>query len=283
VTTTAAAGVSALLDGTAVAVADNPGRSIGQLVRHSLEAALTAFVLLVVIALRDYWLPIVRDVFAAWHCPSFRDNYCMGWLSSKLCPCCVNKFHEPFRLRIAVKRAWNLRRTDIFGNMEAFVLVQCGNNPLKSTAVQVVPLDNGYYPVEWNDTIDIEVQISDEFITLQVADFDQMSSSDVIGATSLCVSEFYDKMQGSLSDVGGKHSCGEISKPLVMRGEDAGELVVELFATKPGKPLPAVTPGVYDGSGAPVTSEQEPLLTTIMSAWGLSSGPKASGLSSSRA
>jgi hypothetical protein len=236
-----------------------------------LESCLFVFVVILLIAFRKYWIPFFVACYEKLHCPTPRDNPCIGWCCARCCPCMVNQYHPPFRLRIAVNKAWHLRKVEMFGVMDAYVSIRCGNNPAKSTSPMPVPFDNSHSPVEWKEYIDLEVQISDDFITLQVVDQKQemigMSSAHVIGTATLVVSEFFPRMADTLDTAGGSYLSD--TKQLLYNSDYAGEIDVELFATPPGKVLPAVIREVYCEDEV-----QEPLLNTFLSSLGFGSQGK---------
>lgn len=213
------------------------------------------FALLVASGTRDQWGPPLYDAtIGQIHCCSCRNNYLCGccWAWSAFCLCCCSdkwgQFHPNFRLRILFHEARGLRKTDMFGSMQVFVKVRCGNNPIKTTSVQSMPvgvpmLGGSKNNVIWNEPIDIEVATVDETISIECCDQDTLGADDIIGKCALQVSEFYSQME-SVAEA--KMSIlrmpdGSISKRLLYGGnKDAGQVVLSLFATSPGQPLPPV-------------------------------------------
>jgi Ca2+-dependent lipid-binding protein len=160
-----------------------------------------------------------------------------------------------------LQEALNLRVTDAFSAMQVYVAVKCGNNPVKSTCAQSVPRRNDIYPVTWYDGIDLEICTADEYITIQLCDYDLVGSDDVIGSVQLAVSEFYFSMEGDWSDT--KHKK-DMKKQLLFKGQAAGELKFSLFATLPGNLLPAMLPGMQ--TPEKVDDEQRPMINKLYTA-----------------
>lgn len=224
------------------------------LAQNLLIVVLILFAVLVAAGTRDQWGPPLYDAtLGQIHCCSCRNCYlcgcCWAWWAYFLC-CCSDKwgnFHPNFRLRILFHEARGLRKTDMFGNMQVFVKVRCGNNPIKTTSVQDMPvglpvLGGNKNNVIWNEPIDLEVATSDETISIECCDQDAMGAS-IIGKCALQVSEFYSLMErvpGANMRIL-KMPEGSISKRLLYGGnKDAGQIILSLFATDPGQPLPPV-------------------------------------------
>lgn len=242
-----------------------PTRSILDVTENVLVAALSLFGVFVLFALRELWLPAVwQNTFGKWKCGSIRNVHCIGWCWACCCPCCSDRFHPPFRLRVAVQEGWNLRQKDVMRTMECYVVVSCGTNPAKTSSARKIPTSNNRYPVVWNDIVDLEVAIADEHVTIHVMDLDGPNSDEVVGEANLAISDFFYKMEGELSEV----KCLEhVRKKLLFRNQDAGEIVVSLYATGSGKPLPPVVPGMaLDPSQG--GAEYQPLMSTLLNSWG---------------
>lgn len=263
VVTTVAAGLQAVVvTTTAASVEADDGSSLfaglaadvpifGQ---NLLIIAIVLFGVMVAAGTRDQWGPPLYDAtLGQIHCCSCRNcylcGYCYAWCAYCLC-CCSGKwgnFHPNFRLRILFHEARGLRKTDMFGSMQVFVKVRCGNNPIKTTSVQDMavglPILGGKKNnVIWNEPIDLEVATVDETISIECCDQDAMGDS-VVGKCALQVSEFYSQMDR----VGGTNMRvlsmpeGSISKRLLYGGnKDAGQIILSLFATDSGQPLPPV-------------------------------------------
>lgn len=217
--------------------------------------------------LKWLWWPFVRDgVLAKMRSKSIRDKPCIGRCTSYMCPCCFDRFHEPFRLRMIVHQAWHLRRTEMMWvHVQCYVMVTCGNNPAKTTTVRTVPISNST-PVVWNDALDLEVRTTDEWVNLQVVRQDE---DDLIGSAQLSISDFFSQMHGKLDEV---CSLEKVTKKLYWENEigslqDAGDIVLSLYATRPQKPLPPVLPGMDLSTKEPV--EEEPMLSSALNRMGL--------------
>jgi len=221
---------------------------------------IVGFGLFMVWGLRGFWWPVVREnTLAKMKCSSPRNCYCIGWCCSCLLPCCVDRFHDPFRLRIVVQCVRDLRRTDAlrFHTMYCYVAISCGNNPLKTTAVRKVPLASSA-PVVWNDALDLEIQIADEWLYLEVFDCNVEDKATVVGSVQMSISDFYSRMQGSLAEV--RSLEGQTRRLLFAKGdgsipEDAGVITLSLYATRPQTPLPALLPGMGLRSDEELASE----------------------------
>merc|ERR1711933_414505 len=226
------------------------------------------------------WSPYVfGNPFVKWLFWCVGNHPCLGRFCNCVCPCCCERPHEPFRLRVALEEGWALRPADVTAPRRAcYVAVRCGRNPVKTTAVQLVPPSNAARePVRWYDTVDVEVTGTDRFVILEVMDAD---SEDIVGTVQLAVEDFYPKLQGSLDSVmSAEHMTrklflGSLEEPapdllgqlpligpmletIGMLGhmfgfapeaqqahEEAGEIVFSLYATRPWTPLPAVQPGM---------------------------------------
>eukprot|EP00928_Gymnodinium_smaydae_P065275 TRINITY_DN48441_c0_g1_i1.p1 TRINITY_DN48441_c0_g1~~TRINITY_DN48441_c0_g1_i1.p1 ORF type:complete len:269 (-),score=55.13 TRINITY_DN48441_c0_g1_i1:209-1015(-) len=225
--------------------------SFAEVVKNGMVTCIVIFVLIVVFANKDmWWPPLYEATCGSMKCCNPRNCYCIGWSTSTFCPCWFQKFHEPIRLRMAIHEGWYLRRVDPLSTMQVFVLILCGNNPAKTTAVRTVPTHNDTRPVEWSDAVDLEVAIADEFITLQVIDVDRSEEPEVVGSTTIRVSEMLEMMAdpengqvgGSLD--GGGLALERVTKTLMFEGDDAGELLLSLYATRKGTPLPPMLPGM---------------------------------------
>jgi len=236
------------------AVTAPPATSSGEDDAPNLEIFLNVLIVLVagfflflVWGLKGIWWPLLwENTVSKMRLQSPRNAYCIAWITSCLCPCCFNRFHPPFRLRLVVHEAWNLRRIDVMNHMECFVEAKCGLNPSKTTAIQSVPLNNRSEPVIWNDAVDLEVQITDEILAIQVHNSAPLLPDQLIGSAHLSVSDEFSRMQGSLEKV--KSIERETAKLMWVREdgnlEDAGKIVFSLYATKPQRPLPPVLPGM---------------------------------------
>lgn len=230
---------------------DEDGGSIWETLEDVMIVMLASFGLFVIFALRDLWIPVVwENTVERWSLPSLRNIHCVGWLASRLCPGMVGSFHEAFRLRIAFQEAWNLKKTDMLSGMTCYIVVSCGNNPPKTTSAKSVPSDNRSIPVVWNDILDLEVGVADDFVRIQIIDMEIEEGDGVIGEALLTVTEFYDRMEGTL-EVG--KTLPDFRKKLRFKNQDAGELVLTLWATRPGHPLPAIARGM----GLPTKGEKD--------------------------
>lgn len=125
--------------------------------------------------------------------------------------------------------------------MEAFVCVACGNNPVKTTRAEKVPLNNKKDAVVWNEPLDIECRSSDSVILIQVMDYDKDGADDVVGTASIPMTELF------TSDVRWKFGWESVSSPpgplqykLLYDGKHAGVIWCSFYLTKPGHPLPTV-------------------------------------------
>uniref|UniRef100_A0A7S2IDF0 C2 domain-containing protein n=1 Tax=Alexandrium andersonii TaxID=327968 RepID=A0A7S2IDF0_9DINO len=208
------------------------------------------FFLFLVWAVRGLWWPLVREsTIDKMRLPSIRNVYCVAWLCSCACPCLFSRFHPPFRLRVVVHEAWNLRRIDVVNAMECFVVVKCGLNPAKTTVIQAVPMNNRSQPVIWNDAVDLEVQITDEVLGFEVYNSAQLTPDQLIGSVAVSVSDAYSRMQGHLDEV--KSLERDSAKLMWMSDgstiEDAGRITFSLYGTRPQTPLPPVLPGMDFG------------------------------------
>merc|ERR1712150_96401 len=137
-------------------------------------------------------------------------------------------------------------RTKLGKQMHCYVVVDCGANPTKTTAAQVGPLNNQSEPVTWNDTTDLEISITDEFIRIRVYDTHATTADDLVGSANISVSDLCSRMRGaSLKTV--KSLEDESSQLMWMRNErhfkDAGRITYSVYATQPHRPLPPVLPG----------------------------------------
>lgn len=205
------------------------------------------FFLFLLWGLKGLWWPLIREnTIDKMKLPSIRDVYCIAWLCSCFCPCCFDAFHPPFRLRMLVHEAWNLRRIDVMNSMACFVVVSCGLNPAKTTVIQPVPLNNRMVPVVWDDAVDVEVRITDEMLGIKVYNSAPLTPDQLIGSAYISVSDVFSRMQGRLDKM---MSLERESAKLmwVTEGgslEDAGRLTFSLYATEPQRPLPPVLPGM---------------------------------------
>lgn len=177
---------------------------------------------------RELWYPTFHEhSFAQCHCTSIREWTCVGWLASHLCSCCYGSYHPRFRLRVLVHEV-----SKFHGANALYVKATCGNNPEKTTSIKDVP-HTWLYPIVWNEPLDMDVQISDESITLQLMN----PNHDVVGKTVLLVSHYYYLMKGSLDRV--LYTDKAVVKPIVdSTGVVIGNLSVSLYATNFGEPLP---------------------------------------------
>eukprot|EP00929_Paragymnodinium_shiwhaense_P065459 TRINITY_DN32806_c0_g1_i1.p1 TRINITY_DN32806_c0_g1~~TRINITY_DN32806_c0_g1_i1.p1 ORF type:complete len:496 (-),score=58.08 TRINITY_DN32806_c0_g1_i1:309-1796(-) len=206
----------------------------------------TLVVLAVLYATSEFWWFFVYDnTFGKCHCCNILNVPGVGWAAGTLCWCCCYPYHPNFRLRVLIHEAWDLPRT----GGHCHIVARCGINPIKTTSSQHVPKNNmpaGGSPVVWNEPLDFEIRVSDEFIHLQLVS----EAHGDIGKLTLEVSEFLHEMNGSWENV--KYST-KIKKCNMMRfGRQAGELHVSLYATRPGVALPSASLSGYP--------EGEPLL-----------------------
>lgn len=208
--------------------------------------ALSCFLFFVACGLRELWLPYVRRHMTNVKCSSLRNVYSIGRCLACICPCVFGEFHPPFRLRIVVLEGWNLRKSDVLTQMQSYIIFRSGNNPLKSTSIRKVPIRNDTYPVVWNDVVDLEIEITDKWVSFEVVDQDTYSEDDVIGAAGIYVHEIFEKMEGRLSEVKYIERVPfQLSwQPDQGAMEEAGEIIFSLYATNPGRPLPPITQGM---------------------------------------
>jgi hypothetical protein len=120
-----------------------------------------------------------------------------------------------------------------------YVNATAGNNPPKTTSIRKVPTQSHYYPVVWNEPLDLEMTVADEFIHLQIVE----SDGTVLGTTQLSCAEFWPLMEGSLEDVMYLRDRS-IVKQIFEGGKQSGELEVSLYATLPGNAMPEVIQGL---------------------------------------
>lgn len=249
------------LSATDARSADDGGGGIAALVRNCMTFSVVAFVVLLLYANKDLWWPSLYDATcASVKCCNPRNCYCIGRTTSTCCPCWFPDFHEAVRLRIAIHEAWCLRDVDSYGSMNVFVLVTCGNNPAKTTTVRRVPSNNEQRPVVWSDVVDLQVAIADEFVTLQVVDVDRAEAPEVVGSTALRVTDLLRMMTGSLDGEG--LALEGVVKTLMYEGGDSGELHMSVYATRPGRALPPVLPGMLTHA-APLPEKEESMTKTL--------------------
>jgi len=131
-------------------------------------------------------------------------------------------------------------------HMECYGVLTCGINPSKTTVIQPVPLNNRSAPVVWNDGVDLEVQIADEFVSVRVYKFQEKAAHELIGSVQISVPDVFSRMEGRLEKV--KSLEHQSAKLLWTREdgslEDAGKITFSVYATKPHTPLPPVLPGM---------------------------------------
>jgi len=151
-------------------------------------------------------------------------------------------------MRIIIHEARNLRYTEgIFGTvkgerMECFVVIACGNNPVKTTRSEKVPLNNKHKPVIWNEPVDIEVRSSDSVIIMQVMDYDKGGSDDLVGSAEVPLTEIF------TTSVRWRFGWEAVSTPtpvpkefkMLYRGDYGGSIWCSFYLTKPGVRLPTV-------------------------------------------
>lgn len=241
-----------------------------------LQLIVVALILLIAVAFRRFWWPpLYKATCANFKCPMAKNLPVCGWLLSHLCPCCMSKFHPHFRLRIVIHSAWGLRQTDILEQMQAYVKVICGTNPLKYTSVKTVPYNYQNKPVMWDDIIDLMVSPSDDYVRLVVMDHDQIGEADEVGEARLPIAEFYARLR----EEDEFHCChmpcyfGEGVRSIenenmtLLYGENntaAGMMKVSLYACDRNTQLPRIQPGLH-AAATQKAPEEKPLLSEMLS------------------
>merc|ERR1719235_2272726 len=153
---------------------------------------LLAFVMALIIAyaFRDRWWPFVyENSFGLCRWPSVLDVPCLGFCCAKICSCCCPHYTPKFRLRVCIHQAEQLRSADIISQMQVYCVVKAGYNPPKTTMIQ--PLPRFGYPVEWNETLDLEIAPSISHVSIEVMDHDIVGSDDVVGICDIEIADIY--------------------------------------------------------------------------------------------
>lgn len=226
---------------------------------------------------RAGWYPSVYNLTCRQcHCCSPRNIPYLGWCCSCFCYPCLGKYHPSFRMRVVVHETRSLRCADPIGSQKCYVVVACGNNPVKTTSVQTVSKFTAGGPCLWNEPLDLIISSIDEEVLIQVMDKNTGDEDDVMGTAKVAINDFFFKMREVVDGrkvVGNGESAdnsdwpentwgcvwggpmwmpGELlvfkknplEKKLLFKGKESGRLFISLYATRLDKNLPAVLPGM---------------------------------------
>lgn len=184
----------------------------------------------------------------------------IGCVCRTCCPCLIGPHHQAFRLRMILHQAANIRYTEgLFGKlrgaqMQVYVVVKCGHNPVKTTSWQFVPADSKSEPVTWNECVDLNVRMTDDLITVQLMEHNPSNKDDVVGTASVHVADFM-----SARDYKTINSAPYLfvsrGNPyhLQFKGHNAGIIWISFMVTPEGHRLPAVLPE-FDDQTLPLMS-----------------------------
>lgn len=136
--------------------------------------------------------------------------------------------------------------------------VSCGNNPVKTTSVQIAP---PHGQVVWNEPLDFECNTADTALTIEVWDQDALSD-DLIGYVEIDVETFYEP-------AGTFNSAPRIKNFMVFglnyQGKPAGKIWMSFIMSHHDEVLPEHVFNEESGGLIPkqqdMSSDRAPLMT----------------------
>lgn len=151
-----------------------------------------------------------------------------------------------FRLRLLIHHAKGLRNTDAGGffsaggQMECYVNVKLGHNPIKATTIQPVPYDSANKPVVWNEPMDLDVRTADVALIAQVMDYDKGTNDkdDVVGTALIPMTEILESGEWATLQWRGILVKKFVPFTLLFENKKCGEIVISFVATPKGTKLP---------------------------------------------